>query len=257
MSFDEEFDDLLSVDSNNILTQGYNWYCQSFGWVDSAFVGGFQDWGIAIQYYLPQYFSITSGIVTMIGHVAPQPDTLADFHSQAYANNAQGYVGSTLPTSNGFYAEARIAGAGDADLVNAFWFVDLRALTGANTSRYVEVDIPELTQSQQTANINVIEWLAPSTPNWALGPGDGDTADSSFHVWGVLFVPASRNGGIGFLKFFKDGVQVSNTVNVPSSGAVSEVNNMLLHLILQTNSNNNDSPLQVDYVRVWQMTARG
>jgi IPT/TIG domain len=113
LSFQEEFDDLLSVheSSTNPLVDGYNFYTQIFGWANSAFgVGASINEKIPIQYFYPEYYSITNSVVTMIGHVAPQRDTCANFRSTAFANNAKGYAGSVLPWANGFYTEVRCAG---------------------------------------------------------------------------------------------------------------------------------------------------
>ena len=86
LSFQDEFNDLLSVQVNasdnsgsNYVTPapGYNWYTQNFGWANTKFMGSFQDWlnggntdfvNPAYQFYLLQYFSVVSSVLTMVGH---------------------------------------------------------------------------------------------------------------------------------------------------------------------------------------------
>jgi hypothetical protein len=256
LSFEDEFTDTSNIDVNNSLLPGYNWYTQAFGWTQSHYIGGFQDWGIAIQFNASQYYSISSGILTMIGHVPPQPDNYSEFLSAASTNGGTGSVSTTYPAANGYYTEVRMAGRGSSAEANAYWQVALGTLTGANNTTYLEIDMPELGVSN-LCNFNLIQWLVPSSSNWFRGPGGCSITDDSFHIYGVLYVPPQSNAGNGFFKFYVDNV-LAVTINVTTGSTLANIMATQRNVsILQTDSNSNTNPLQIDYVRTWQLTPNG
>jgi hypothetical protein len=97
----------------------------------------------------------------------------------------------------------------------------------------------------------------PSSSNWFRGPGGCSITDDSFHIYGVLYVPPQSNAGNGFFKFYVDNV-LAVTINVTTGSTLANIMATQRNVsILQTDSNSNTNPLQIDYVRTWQLTPNG
>ena len=267
LSFQDEFTDLLGIDTANSLAQGFNFYVQSFGWTNTPFTGSFQaSYSIPIQYmtsnsYPPYSFSsssiaVSSSVLTLTGNTNRVPSPL--LNSTAFVNNTAGYVGTTVNSANGFYIEARIAGEGiNNGSSNAWWFIDNRALTGANTTQYLEFDIPEMTGGA-VCNFNIIEWLPASSPGRLASGNPGSfVLDNNFHVYGCLYVPPAQAGGNGFVRFYVDGTLQVTVAVTTGSFAANSLASAQNQMILETDANTSANPLQVDYVRVWQQTPTG
>jgi hypothetical protein len=73
----------------------------------------------------------------------------------------------------------------------------------------------------------------------------------------VLYVPPQSNAGNGFFKFYVDNV-LAVTINVTTGSTLANIMaTQRIVSILQTDSNSNTNPLQIDYVRTWQLTPNG
>jgi hypothetical protein len=265
LSFQEEFDDLLSVQDNDNrgahLTPlpGYNFYTQAWGWPNCPVVqGGNQP----MQWNLHRYYSVTNSVLTLMGHnaAAGEPDTAAYMFSTAYVNNAAGYVGTTFPAAGGFYTEVRCS-----TFVfphdNIYWMIDNRVRVGqAGVNVDMEADIVQAGPDSTHVWLGYLHrWIfSPESYTDLGGYHPGFSVDSNFYTYGLLFLPPSVTGGNGIWRSYIDGVvQPLVSLSLPTSGPFSEVTSCQYQLILNSDSNSNVAPFHVDYVRVWQVTANG
>jgi hypothetical protein len=176
--------------------------------------------------------------------------------STAYKNNTQGYEGTTIDCTKGFYTECRCNGLGYVyPSENIYWSMDNRALIGT-ASQWNEIDFAEFLDASR-GDFAVNEYINGGTLVGTVPAIVYFNIDSNFHVYGCLFLPPA-GGNSGVLQFYLDGVhQPTQDVTIPTTGQLSVIPLQKLALKLMTDSNNNTHPFYVDYVRVWQLTASG
>jgi hypothetical protein len=145
--------------------------------------------------------------------------------------------------------------------------------TGGNSywaayQNWTEVDFMEYNNSEYTIENNIGNWtdFFGSTSNpYGIVPVSGSTNFAEPHVYGCLWVPATPSTQ-GYLKFYMDGVQTSQTfywdyydlasppapTPVNGSTAMSVMDLRHLMLILGTGT---DQPMTVQSVSVWQASS--
>lgn len=277
----DDFNNLGTIDINNTLNPGYNWYVQYLQtnasgqqkWVlNPGAVTAYTDTVIKIQQSAASSTpNLTGGYLTNMG-------IKGNFGSTSL-------VGTAI-NPNGCYMEAAIA-YNNSDITSnyqsninytgAFWLFDnTLTLTGNNNLSFplnglAEVDVMEIFyDGSGSPFIPMNDWtwynnngnygssyINNTNTNSGLTPGDGN-----MHKYGMLWVPQSKNGGTGLIKRYFDGVEVSAcAVTYTSSGISPQENGSVVGwmsclenmsgLGLQIGPGLSGAPMYVDYVGVW------
>jgi autotransporter-associated beta strand protein len=265
LAWNDEFDDgLASIDLNNTQTNGFKWYVQSPGYAPAP----------ASYYTNPE-----PSVVRILGAL----NTGSQLSSSVAMN-----LGYNLVDSAGFYLEGRIRLLSTsyvfANSWPAFW---LRGSDGAYSGsaapwpgitngwqNSVEIDLMEYTGGTSYGSA-LHDWYGsgPFTDNnahtlWS-GNSYGGYPTNVWHTYGCLVVPSwQTSNGMGYAKMYFDNVFVSgfsvtwrnptnlyssnpNTTETPSGSDIYSTSELWHHIITIGTALTN-SPLDVDWVRVWQ-----
>lgn len=264
LTFFDDFTSLSTIDVNNTLQPGYNWY------VSGQRAGA----GNPIQISPASCFSVNNSVLTFT------PDTFASGHGSAIGTigwvpgSPVTTVGSNPGFTGGAYFEVKMSFNADftrdgGGAVPSFYLLDKQILLasangGSLGAGKVELDFFECFSS---TDINGHDY------HWAsLGTTYANTNNvlsnlSNYQVmntYGCLYVPQAKTGGGGIVQRYFNGVLASaNAVTDYSSTGVSSkaVNGSptgwLSPLDTSTGFNlyvgsGHSQPINVDYVMVWQ-----
>ena len=256
----DDFTSLSTIDVNNTLAPGFNWYIQNSQGKTYTQAPGCCKVDGTILTFTPK--TNLGGWLCTCGWTGISPN----------------YTVGNAIAPTGAYFEARMSSAGrdtNGPWWPAFWLYDNQItinIAAANNfpwngNHYAEIDIMEKFGVDTTVLSTVWDWSGftqPSTPI-AAGthfPASGTLNFADFHTYGCLWVPASKNGGTGLIQFFIDGVhQAGIDVTYSQTGASPEGNGTIgqfycldtsvLGYNLQIGSGA-AWPILVDYVMVWQ-----
>jgi len=272
LAWNDEFDEgLSSIDLNNTQTSGYKWYVQSpaSGPVPPAY-----------------YTNAAPSVVRLLG--GPQNnsgDQLSSSISMSVgfnvADSAGFYVESRIRILSTNYVSA--------NSWPAFWLRGTEsAFSGTATAapwpgttngwqNSVEIDLMEYYggTSYGSALHNWIGFYGPFSDNnthtlWSASSYGGySNTTNVWHTYGCLMVPSwQTTNGMGYLKMYLDNVFVTgftvtwrnptnlytsnpNATNTPSGSDIYSTSE-LWHRIVTLGTAKTNSPMDVDWVRVWQ-----
>ena len=265
LAFFDHFDSLSTIDVNNTLQPGFNWYTQSLQGVMS-----FQN-GSPTTYFNenPDSFAIADSVLKF-NPTNSNPNGNMIWSAGYTGTPSPHFVGKTF-TSTGAYFEAKFAF--DPTLTSSnfpswwAWNKEIPLNSANNTpysgARYTELDFfeyiggPEFTDwdyTSTTAHIknNNTNIGLPGGINW-----------NQMHTYGCLWVPQSKNGGTGLIQRYFDGVHYpagdvsfsSSTVGTNQQGSsvgwLSGIDVSPLGMTIQLGTGPG-WPLFIDYVMVWQ-----
>jgi len=265
LAWNDEFDaGLKSVDLNNTQASGYKWYVQA-----------------------PDYSPVQASYFTN-----PAPSVLRILGSGPHSGGVVSAVsmnnGFNLADSDGFYFEGRIRLLSTvyvpANSWPAFW---LRGSDGAfpgtaapwpgttnGWQNSVEIDLMEYYGGTSYGSA-LHDWYGsgPFTDNnahtlWSAN-SYGGYPTNAWHTYGCLMVPSwQTTNGVGYVKMFLDNVFVTgftvawqnptnlytNNPNATPTPAGSNIysTSELWHHIISIGTATINSPIDVDWVRVWQ-----
>lgn len=268
------FDDFMTtatIDMNDSLTAGFNWYRHN-AWPSSPIAFGWQN----LTATPTAAISVSNSILTLAYDVSGFGLGLAGV---GYSPTAPGYVGSNLFQPPLLY-EASLKfdptlaiGSGNPSSAPVFWSNPTEFLTGA-TSTFVELDIQE--EAATGAGTSSSTW---SMHNWSANNLVSHRTDegrfgpmaidySIFHRYSVLWLTQQANGGVyGYIMSFIDGVMdVSGdqtygadvspnpaSLNGSPVGAFSVGETQHFAILLGAGGTAGYHwPLQVDWVQVFQ-----
>ena|ERR1017187_2850617 len=261
-TFDDEFNSLSTIDINNTKVPGFKWYVQ---------------YPFGSAHALAGDFSVTSGVLTIT------PTTANMGITTVVKDGAGGVRGQVF--GQGYYAEARIA-FDNTQVITAngwpaFWgesvhhILTLDRWPGQPTgyAHFIEDDFFEYdTAAGSGANSYGGAWhdwygiynvtcslFCNVTNNGVISLGS--TTWTSFHTVGRLYIPGTpANGMQGSSTSYFDGVAVGTPLTwtgvrpgtAPPSGTFefSVIDNDQMTIVVGSGAG---LPLQVDYVRVWQI----
>jgi hypothetical protein len=194
------------------------------------------------------------------------------FSAGGYFEATVSYDASQTQTSDGtngfpsFWMQAK----------RGLYLQSLEAGWGAQ-GRFGEIDIWEGKDKTRIDDFNVFDWInhnggtaaAGGYPNFGMSNGvqqDFGPVDTADHKFALLWVPKSKNGGTGLLKWYRDDVQVGRTVSYATGSSPSaspfnpdDVFSVLesdqFVLMLQSGGNRTGRhpyPLKIKRVNVWQ-----
>lgn len=247
LTFFDDFDSIGTIDVNNSKADGFNWYVVN--WPD-----WYSDTGHTTG-YVPSPaadFSVSNSILTI--------NTNQDSPRNAWQLMTRTWLGGSswagsVPLISGtapFYLEmrCRVNSTPGIDFNPNFWIEDLLGLqdkANNNTASrsYGEIDIMEMLATghcQQTA----LAWTNNSTRT--LDSVDVGAVDSSFHKWGMLYVPMASGNGTGRCRWFKDRIPQRGDVTWTSGSTYSSMENSNFPMIFSGVGGQN---FDVDYVALW------
>jgi hypothetical protein len=255
------FDDFLNLngfDINATFAPGYNWYMRAFQWPGA---------NTGQQYTVPANSVSTSNSILTINTTTTGPSPYGGWMgTTGYAGAAATPQLAGKAFKNGGYFEASIAfdpssipswPGSPTPRGMAFWLQDNQV--GLDTSLQQNTGLP------YGIEFDIFEWYLPTNALdnniWAWTSYNSSTSQGSniytlssyttFHKYGMLWVPAAKNAGTGLIKFYVDGVQKGGTVSYTSSDPLYYADTSVLGLNLMIGSMPG-WPMQVDYVTVWQ-----
>lgn len=269
LTFYDNFGSPATVDLNNTKASGYNWYVNN-AWPHLNANGTAWTPFLTAPATLSSYLSFgTSGLEISDdnSHIDSSLDTCVD-------NGAGAFIGTTF--ANGLYLQ--VSASFDPSLATSGavtwgswplpgWLVPAAFLDGTITNtNFGELDNFEC--FPQTATCNFLftthDWNTSNGTNnfFQINPSGSPTYTSP-NTYGFLWVPASQNGGVGYIKRFLNDVQQGSTLTYsaggspspalsPSNptGALSEIDSQAFCLLLGTG---HSWPMFVYSVQIWQL----
>jgi hypothetical protein len=267
------WDDFVSpntIDLNNTLAPGYNWY---MSYSQGAFASG-----DGTNTLPSSAVSISSSILTLNIPTQKGPNQYAlTTMGCKGASPSVTLVGNQL-APQGAYFEARIQ-YNAAMKANpgwpAWWMFDNNlTLALANSvafpsNGYVELDFMEgFYSGSGNPNLVMTDWswysFSSQCENSNTSPNVGGSAanDGNFHTYGCLWVPQAKNSGTGIIQRYFDGthqancdISYSSTTSPPQAGCIhtgwlSALDTNTAGFGIQLASGQG-WPISVDYVAVW------
>lgn len=264
LSFFDDFASSSTIDVNNTLAPGFNWYARYLQTNSITTVipsSGIQVSGSVLTLTPPS----TGGWLTTMGCSGNRPNV--------------SLVGTPQQTSGGAYYQCRMAF--DSSLKNNPWWPAFfsfdNQLTLALTNNlafrangYAELDFMEaIWIGFGNPNIQMADWTwysaSAQTRNTNNVPTISvpTTIDGLFHDYGLLHVPQALNGGTGLIQRFFDGVHKTECDVTYTSGGISPqengsivgwmscLENTPIGTALQIGSGNGWT-IHVDSVQVWK-----
>jgi hypothetical protein len=262
LTFYDDFTSLSTIDVNNTLQPGFNWYVQ---WPETF------NSSLPLTIWPPSCFSISGSVLTFspTDQISGGSKTGGELVSAAFLGTGPQYVGNLIKPT-GFYAESYIQFGTSPGLSNnwfpAFWCWDgfipqhLAYGTAYGSNRYTEMDIMEYEGSFDRQLFDYSNAGTIGTTNFSFSIAN----PNNWHKYGLLWIPQSENAGTGTMETYVDGALLSaNTIDYSSStippqagsGATtgylsgSDTSTLGFTFQLQTGF---QWPLNVDYVQVWQ-----
>jgi hypothetical protein len=288
--FDDEFSSPNTIDSNNTLATGFNWYVQSFG--------------IQGQTALPAGdYSVSGGVLNFV----TSNNFNAGLQTAAPASNSDGFVGRAF--GGGAYYEARVkVNMGNIDPSQSwpsFWSNSLEISVNNSLHNaqwpgqpsgyvdFVENDFMELDLCNQNPNCGlyngaVHNWYGQKGvtcggtfycdlnnnfgggSNFQNGNGPsvpGGTDWTQFHTFGVLWVAGNvANGGNGYIQYYFDNVPNTDKVTwvdgigtpPPSGFSIwSVLDTQHMYVVLGTSASTTNYGYTINWVHVWQIPGQG
>lgn len=264
----DDFTSLSTIDINNTLNPGYNWY--------TSLRAGAGNPAVAFTLNAAS-LSVCNSILTI------NPDAGLSGGGYLFQTGYTGSTGSRLVGSsigpNGAYWECRMSfdpsfAQSGLPAWPAFWAwdnqinINLADNASYGGNMYTELDFFEAYPGNGTISPLFTDW------NWASNSsqtsntnstlsGIPNLNDGNFHTYGCLWVPQITNSGMGLIQHYVDGVHYSSGDVTYSSTTVSpEVQSgaptgwlsgidSTIKGITTVLSTNNGWPLNVDYVMVW------
>lgn len=257
LTFFDDFTSINTIDVNNTLQPGFNWYMRNL-----VQTGG----GIVTQN--PSTVSVSSSVLTFTPN-SSSGGWLGTYGLVGNAGSATN-VGSGIAAGGGYF-ECRIAFSPQSvvNLWPTFWMIDQQVFLNvinslSFSSNYAEIDFFEY---EGGASYTDWDWYSAATQykntNTSIA-GTPNIADGSYHKIGGLLVPQAKNSGTGLIERYIDGVAYSSSIVNYSATTVSPqaqvgaptgwmaaLDHSTLGFNLQIGSGGG-WPINVDYVMVWQ-----
>lgn len=271
LTFWDDFNSLSTIDVNNTLRPGFNWYVQSL-------VLGTYPTNTKLI-FPSTCFSVGGSVLTYTPNTPLGGSvTGGNIFSAGWTGTGDGFVGNTIAPT-GWYAECRMAydptiSQPGHTWFPAFWMWDKGIMYSSsintfNGERFTELDIYEAipTGTPNVPNQKYVDWdwsslsAVVSNTNSSLGV---PVLDKKFHTYGVLWVPQARNGGTGLIKRYVDGVHIAggdveySSSTISAQAGVGATTGWLSGLDVSTRGftvqlqTGEGWPIYVDYVQIWQ-----
>ena len=255
--FFDDFTSINTIDINNTKSVGYNWYTNN-SWTSASY-----PW-VTLAPTSSSDISIADGVLRLANDASGIGECL---NSAVQADNASGYIGTVF--GGGAYFEARISYDSTLSKLTstgtpAFWTLAIEYLVG-NASEFAEIDVFEAIPTGSDGMVRIQstlhDWAANNKNPVVITSITGQPV--GFHIYGLLWVPASKNGSTGLIEMYYDGTLVASTVTnysssagaIPSfepsnpNGVFSIVDSQHFPLILGCGTN---WPMNIDWVKVYQ-----
>lgn len=242
-------DGLTTIDTTNSKEAGFKWYVNN-AWPN---VPNSSVWSTCPSTQVGD-LSI-SGTDTLV--LARDRSTFGQGLNTAAALSGTNYVGLTFPA--GWYFECQYSAAVPtvgAGSWAAIWSESIQFMTGQITSgnRFNELDFMERLGTTDQAHLHT--WLYNGSYNDSQNGGILISADTALHTVGGLWVPTSLNSGTGLWQSYIDGVHVTAqdvSYNTSNNYFIGEAQSYSLILGAGTNPTDGNIPLNIKYVRLWQV----
>ncbi len=266
LTFWDDFNSLSTIDVNNTLQPGYNWYVQMHAGIypdDIIDIIPASALSISNSVLTINYTGTNQAILTQVGYIG---------------KTGTRQVGTAIAPT-GAYWECRMAFDPALAAIGsfnwpAFWMWDNQiTLNNADftnwSGRYTELDFMEwLPTGPGTGAYSYTDWDWNGTSNIIANVNNNinvpNPVDNKFHTYGCLWIPMARNNGTGIIRRYIDGALVSS-MNVSYSattisgsaapgattGWMSGLDTSQLGFSTMLDAGPN-WPVYVDYVQVWQ-----
>lgn len=238
----EDFSSISTIDVNNTLAPGFNWYLNNIPkWQGNNSPG----WAPATT---PGCYTVANSVMNITNNLSTASDG-AEFASCGYISNTAPQMVNTIPLINGakpFYIEGNLKLS--ANQYAAFWMQDqssiLRSINNTGNSDLLsEIDMIESLYGQ-----HIQGWTSPTSRTTYLGSSvSWNTA--LFNTWGALVVPMAYNSGTGIAQLYINRV-ASQSALTWSGGDTYGIEASQYMIFFSIDAPVTD-PFDLDYIMVW------